>query len=248
MKWATQFYKQQFLISKLDIEELPQSLYLQEVARIKEQMGIPFQHVLELGAGIGRLANTLASQEKDVISIELVEDLVEYAKMNSTAPVTILCGDFYEIELNDTFDCVLYSDGFGVGEDEDQLRLLKRIHSWLTDDGYALIDIYEPNYWRQVYKGEMMPGEDSSVLRKYDYEEQASRFTDTWWHTDNEAEKYTQSLKCYSPQCIYELCQQANLAIVGYFPNGAMNFETWSYYEPAAIDYCISYRIKLKKK
>lgn len=194
------------------------------------------------------MANALANQQKDVTSVELVEALTEFAKKISTTPYTILSGDFYEIELDDTFDCILYVDGFGVGEDADQLRLLKRIHRWLREDGYALIDIYEPNYWRQAYKGEMTPGTDTSVLRKYDFDDKTSRFTDTWWHKDYEKDTFTQSLKCYSPKQVYELCQQANLDIVGYFPSGAMNFETWHYYEPASIDRCISYRIKLKKK
>lgn len=248
MEWVTQFYKQQFLLSQSNLKEASQSVYLQEVARIHEQMGKPYKKVLELGAGNGGLANAMASQGRDVTSIELVQELATFAKTNSSASVNIICGDFYTIDVKGLFDCVLYIDGFGVGEDADQLRLLKRIYHWLNNDGYALIDIYEPNYWRQVYRGEIVLNDDSSLFRKYDFDEKALRFTDTWWHKDNESDKYMQSLKCYSPKCIYELCQLANLEVVGYFPNGAMNFETWSYYEPASIDYCISYRIKLKKK
>lgn len=40
----------------------------------------------------------------------------------------------------------LYIDGFGIGEDADQLRILKRI------------------YWRQVYKGETIYSPDNKVL------------------------------------------------------------------------------------
>lgn len=58
----------------------------------------------------------------------------------------------------------LYIDGFGIGEDADQLRILKRINGWLNEDGYALRDIYEPNYWRQVYKGETIYSPDNKVL------------------------------------------------------------------------------------
>lgn len=248
MDWASQFYKQQFLLSQIKFDETSQLVYLQEASRIQEQMGKSFHKVLELGAGNGQLANTLASQNFDLTTIELVQELVTFAKANSLAPINILCGDFYELNLSDKFDCILYIDGFGVGEDEDQLRLLKRIYDWLNNDGYALIDIYEPNYWRQVYKEEIVLSDDSKILRKYNFDEKTLRFSDTWWHKDNEADKFTQSLKCYSTQCIYELCQSANLDIIGYFPNGAMDFETWSYSEPGSIDYCISYRIKLKKK
>ena len=202
MEWASQFYKQQFLLSEVKIEETSQSVCLQEVVRIQEQIGKSFHKVLELGAGYGLLANAMASQGRDVTSIELVQELVTFAKDNSLAPVHILCGDFYEINLKDTFDCILYIDGFGVGEDADQLRLLKRIYHWLNNEGYALIDIYEPNYWRQVYRGEIVLNDDSSVFRMYDFNEEALRFTDTWWHKNNDSEKFTQSLKCYSPQCL----------------------------------------------
>ena len=248
MEWTSEFYRKQFLLSKTNLDETSRLTYLQEVLRIQEQMGHPFSKVLELGAGNGQLSNAIASQGFEVTTVELVQELVQFAKDNSSAPVNILCGDFYELNINESFDCILYIDGFGVGEDEDQLRLLNRIYNWLNKDGYALIDIYEPNYWRQVYKGEIVLNDDATVFRMYDFDEQTTRFTDTWWHKNHAVEKYTQSLKCYSINSIYELCQTANLDIVGYFPNGAMNFETWTYYEPASLDYCISYRIKVKKK
>jgi hypothetical protein len=36
-------------------------------------------------------------------------------------------GDFYETEPPGKFDVVAYFDGFGIGTDEDQRRLLRRI-------------------------------------------------------------------------------------------------------------------------
>lgn len=248
MEWASEFYKKQFLLTKRNLDEISKSTYLQEVLRIQEQIGKPFFKVLELGAGNGQLANAMANKSYEVTSVELVEELVQFAKENTSAPVNILCGDFYKLNIHELFDCILYIDGFGVGEDEDQLHLLNRIYKWLNNDGYALIDIYEPNYWRQVYKNEMVLNDEATIFRKYDFNEETMRFTDTWWHKNYEDNKSTQSLKCYSISRIYELCQSANLDIVGYFPNGAMDFETWSYYETASLDYCISYRIKVKKK
>lgn len=190
----------------------------------------------------------MANKNYEVTSVELVEELVQFAKENTSAPVNILCRDFYKLNIQELFDCMLYIDGFGVGEDEDQLHLLKRIHNWLNKDGYALIDIYEPNYWRQIYKGERVLNDEATIFRKYDFNEETMRFTDTWWHKNYEDNKSTQSLKCYSISRIYELCQLANLDIVGYFPNDAMDFEKWSYDERASLDYCISYRIKVEKK
>jgi len=55
-----------------------------------------------------------------------------------------ICGDFYEVDVPGPFDVVAYFDGFGIGSDPDQRRLLQRISSWLTPDGCALIDVFAP--------------------------------------------------------------------------------------------------------
>src|SRR5699024_10862508 len=125
--------------------------YLQEdAAALLEQAGQPFGMALELGAGNGFMANELAERGMKVTTIELVEELHAFAQQHAHPAVTPLCGDFYTIELPETFDAVLYLDGFGVGDDADQLRLLGRIRDWMEDDGFGLIDIYQPNYWRKL--------------------------------------------------------------------------------------------------
>lgn len=247
MDWAKQFYKEQFLLINQQ-DEVAYNYLQEDVNRIEEQFGKAFQTVLELGAGDGQLANVMAQRGKDVATIEFVEERVAYAKSQAQVPMTILCGDFYTIDVSEQFDCVLYIDGFGVGEDADQLRLLHRIHHWLKDDGYALIDIYEPNYWQAAYKEPMRPTNDDKVYRQYSYDFENNRFIDEWWHQDSKEAKVAQSLKCYSVKEIVALCEQARLSIVGYFPGGAVDYEQWTYTEPAALDHCISYRIKLKKK
>ena len=82
-------------------------------------------------------------------TVELVPELVMFAKEHSTSDIEIHCADFYKINFEEKFDVVSYLDGFGVGTDEEQLVLLKRIHNWLKDDGCALIDIYQPLYWKK---------------------------------------------------------------------------------------------------
>ncbi|WP_238600634.1 class I SAM-dependent methyltransferase [Metasolibacillus meyeri] len=243
-----QFYKNQFLFLKSSVENIPTAYFEREAQKITEQVGRPFETVLELGAGMGNIANQLSLLGKEVTTIELVKELTEHAQKHCDEKITIICGDFYTINIGQQFDLLLYLDGFGVGNDEDQLRLLKRIYNWLSDDGYALIDIYEPNYWRDVYKEEMRPSEDTKIIRQYSFDEESSRLLDTWWHMDAKNNKYTQSLACYTAEEIYDMCQQANLEIVAYYPNGAMNYKTWAYYDIAPLHHCISYRIKIRKK
>ena len=130
----------------------------------------------------------------------------------------------------------------------DQLFLLQRIHNWLNEDGYALIDIYQPLYWQKIAGVEMYPLGKKDVKRKYGYDNVHHRMTDTWWETTQPDQATTQSLACYSPAHIHALCEQANLQIIGYFPGGAMDFEKRVYQEITSLEECLSYRIKLKRK
>ena len=109
-------------------------------------------------------------------TVELVPELVMFAKEHSTSDIEIHCADFYKINFEEKFDVVSYLDGFGVGTDEEQLVLLKRIHNWLKDDGCALIDIYQPLYWEKA-NGQEMP--IYSAMRKYEYDSENARMLNT---------------------------------------------------------------------
>lgn len=248
MNWVENFYKKQFHYIKASLENSPRNYFQTEVQKITEQVGKQFTTILELGAGAGMIANELGAIDKQVTTVELVEELAAFAQKSAHPNVIALCNDFYTVELSQNYEVVLYLDGFGVGTDDEQLRLLKRIANWLTDDGYALIDIYEPNYWQHVSNTQMSPTRDPAIQRNYDYDEDNHRMTDTWWHLDDEQQKVTQSLACYTIGEIQALCEKADLQIVAYYPGGAMDYDNWVYHEVAALDYCISYKIKLMKK
>ncbi|KOO52019.1 class I SAM-dependent methyltransferase [Viridibacillus arvi] len=243
--WVKHFYKRQF-------ELYPQTQILKEsdfklANQIAEQIGMPFQSVLELGAGNGLLARALSTFDKSVTTIELVSEMVKFAKQYNNENITSLCGSFYNIDLNQTFDALLYIDGFGIGTDKDQLALLKRIFNWLKDDGIGLIDIYQPEYWKKTNGMQMATDPSAKVLREYGYEEKNNRMTDTLWEMNNPDDRIVQSLSCYTPDEIVELCNLANLQVISIFPGGAMDFENWSYKETVTLSKCLSYRIKIKK-
>jgi SAM-dependent methyltransferase len=242
---AQDFYKKQFKVSE-DIVEIS-SIPVEFVEEIIEQVGRDFTTVLELGAGNGALSRGLSKFNKKITTIELVPEMVNFATRFNTPNITSLCGSFYDIEVNENFDAIFYMDGFGVGIDEDQFTLLKRIYKWLMDDGVALIDIYHPNYWKKVSGQKMVPHPDLNLTRVYGYDESLNRMTDTWWEDNEPNEKYTQSLACYSQEEIYSLCKKANLKIIAYYPGGAMDFENWKFHETVSLSECLSYRIKVVK-
>ena len=214
--------------------------------RIEEQIGVNFQSMLDIGAGIGSIARTLDARGKDMTTLELVPELVEAARLRSPKSIDIHMGDFYTYTFSKQFDVVSYFDGFGIGTDDDQLTLLKRMKNWVKDDGSLLIDIYNPVYWRTIAAGQTMKIDDAE--RIYSFDEENCRMIDSWWHKEHPEEIVTQSLRCYTIDEISTMCEKAGLTITGIFPGGAMDFDKWTYSETAPLSSCLSYRVKLKKK
>ena len=238
-----EFYQKQFELSNYDINT---ESWLEQVAKeVQEQVGHPFQTMLELGAGNGGFARAMSKLRVRMTTVELVSELVSFAKEHSSSDIAIHCGDFYQINFEEKFDVVSYLDGFGVGTNDEQLFLLKRIKDWMKEDGCALIDIYQPLYWKKV-SGQEMPF--SSAMRKYEYDSINERMLDHWWDPNQPNEIVTQSLRCYTVEEISDLCDEANLNIVAIFPGGAFDFEKSRYKEQASLHECLSYRIKVKKK
>ncbi|QWG56460.1 class I SAM-dependent methyltransferase [Bacillus mycoides] len=238
-----EFYQKQFELSNYDINT---ESWLEQVAKeVQEQVGHPFQTMLELGAGNGGFARAMSKLRVRMTTVELVSELVSFAKEHSSSDIAIHCGDFYQINFEEKFDVVSYLDGFGVGTNDEQLFLLKRIKDWMKEDGCALIDIYQPLYWKKVSGQEMTL---SSAMRKYEYDSINERMLDHWWNPNQPNEIVTQSLRCYTVEEISDLCDEANLNIVAIFPGGAFDFEKSRYKEQASLHECLSYRIKVKKK
>ena len=243
--WVQPFYRKQFELFQDALLEA--DYYKREVALIHEQVGKPFQDVLEIGAGSGMLANELSLADKNITTVELVPELVEYARAHSNPSINILCDSFYSVRLSNQYDLILYIDGFGVGTDKDQLYLLQRINKWLKVDGYALIDIYQPSYWQRISGQQMLISDKNQVMREYVYDENNHRMTDTLWQLSSPDETITQSLACYSIDEIYNLCQQAGLQITAFYPGGALNLDTWKFEEVTSLSNCLSYRIKVRR-
>jgi hypothetical protein len=97
------------------------------------------------------------------------------------------------------FDVVAYFDGFGIGSDEDQRRLLRRIVGWLVAGGSVLVDVLVPWYWaRRAGNEEEFP--TGSGVRYLDgFDPGGCRMTERMWRVGHEGDAVTQSLRCYSP-------------------------------------------------
>jgi SAM-dependent methyltransferase len=159
--------------------------------------------ILELGSGTGTTAGALATAGHDVVAIELQYELVahtrELAAMVTGGSLRAIPGDFYEIEPPGPFDVIGYFDGFGIGSDEDQRRLLRRIAGWLTPGGCALVDVLVPSYWARHAGNEEEFPTGSGVRYLDGFDAQGCRMTERMWRVGHEEDGVTQSLRCYSP-------------------------------------------------
>ena len=190
----------------------------------------PARRVLELGAGGGQNAAAAADAGHDVVAVELVPASVAHARSltQTTRPGTLVVhqADFYTIDLEGPFDVVCYWDGFGVGTDADQHRLLQRIATWLAPAGHVLIDISTPWYWAHAAGQEMQIGQ---AMRRYDFDADGCRLLDTWWPVDDPDQHVTQYLRCYSPADLRLLLEGSGLSLEGIEPGGAVDYEQRSY-------------------
>jgi SAM-dependent methyltransferase len=190
--------------------------------------------ILELGSGTGTTAAALAVAGHDVVAIELQAELAahtqELAAMVTGGSLRAIAGDFYETEPPGKFDVVAYFDGFGIGSDDDQRRLLRRIARWLTPGGCALVDILAPWYWvRQSGNEEEFPmGSGIWYLDGFDAE--GCRMTERMWRIGHGEEAVTQSLRCYSPADLRLLLEETGLSVLDVEP-----FTDEAYGEPCEL-------------
>jgi SAM-dependent methyltransferase len=114
--------------------------------------------------------------------------------------------DFYRVRLDGQFDVVCYWNGFGVGSDAEQRRLLRRIATdWLRPGGVALIDVFNPFVWARWDGDEEHRTPDPDQGYEYELFDRTSfdpvRCTaiDTWWEAGRPDDEISQVLRCYTP-------------------------------------------------
>jgi SAM-dependent methyltransferase len=165
--------------------------------------------VLELGSGYGTTAAAMAQAGHAVTAVE-VSDRMEFAGRFAgeahPGSLTLVQADFYEIDLPRDFDVVCYWNGFGVGSDADQRKLLTRIAAeWLRPGGTALIDVFNPFVWARWDGDEehRLPdpaaGYDHELRERIRFDPVTCTAIDTWWPAAAPERAISQVLRCYSP-------------------------------------------------
>jgi SAM-dependent methyltransferase len=174
--WVADFYTKQYewagwprRWAEKDVGEAV-ALAATHVEAITRLAGPGEKRILELGAGSGFTSAALADAGHDVVAVDLVDTCVEsigrLAGQVENGSLRVVAGDFYSVDLEGRFDVILLFDGFGIGTDDDQRRLLRRMESWLSPQGSALIDVFAPVVLGEARgHGRRVPGRKRRLLR-----------------------------------------------------------------------------------
>lgn len=246
MKWVEQFYtKQNEWISNYRGDVT--IAHRKNAAIVQRLSGNKRGRLLELGAGGGQNAVAVAELGYSVVTVELVPTMVKNARhltaQQQKKNIHIIEGDFYEVALANPFDVVCYWDGFGIGTDADQQKLLKRIASWLRPTGFALIELFTPWYWANAAGRQMDFG---NVSRRYDFDAENCRMLDRWWSVNQEEQAVTQSLRCYSPDDLQTLVQGTGLVVESVESRGAYIAEKNQFIADLPIEQAMSFLATLR--
>ncbi|WP_335987857.1 class I SAM-dependent methyltransferase [Glycomyces sp. MUSA5-2] len=191
------------------------------VARFEAICGPGPHRVLELGCGYGNTAAAFAEAGHRVAAVEL-SDRADYAEAHaarSGGRLEVVRGDFYDVAVAGPFDAVTYWNGFGIGTDADQRRLLRRIAGWLAPEGNALVDVCNPLVWAR-WDGDteaLHPaperGYRHELRQRMAYDPVAAVAVDSWWDAAEPERVITQRLRCYSPADLMLLLEGTGLVL-----------------------------------
>lgn len=247
MDWVENFYEAQNEWFGVYLGEVEES-HRERAALVQEMTNTSTKEILELGAGGGQTAIALAELGHRVSMIELLEESTLHAQKLShqmKIDLKIKQGDFYEVDYEPDFDLICYFDSFGIGTDEDQRRLLKRIATWLKPNGCAIIEVGATWYWGGIANGRTM--DLGACFRQYSFDAKASRLIDSWWRKDSPDMLVHQSLRCYTPVDFQLLLEGTGLKMVELKAGGRVDYDNMEFIKDAMLEEAMTYYVKLEK-
>ena len=252
MRWPhiqgiVEFYERQQELGR--VYTGPVLEYHRERARsVGGHLGNGPKRILELGAGGGQNAVALAELGHAVTAVEIVPGAYRHAltlaRQAVRGSLNVIQGDFYDVSLSGSFDAVVYWDGFGIGTDADQRRLLRRVAGWLGPAGLTLLDVFTPWYWAAV-AGTRQDGEGYS--RQYGFDPLGCRMLDTWWAPASPTARVTQSLRCYSPADLELVLEGTGLGLRKVEPGGAYDQVARVYRPKVPLEQVMTYLAVLER-
>ncbi|WP_407572403.1 class I SAM-dependent methyltransferase [Deinococcus altitudinis] len=239
MHWSDTFYARQAAEAGVNTADIHPSSHAL-AARLTAHLGGP-SRLLELGSGGGQFAVAAALLGHDVTAIEREPLLASHsralAQKHEVRP-DIQQRDFFTVKLPAShYSAVCCWDTFGIGEDDDQRRLLARMAGWLAPGGRVYLDVYTPWYWAQAAgNAPQLPG----FTRDYGFDPDGCRMLDTYVPDDGSG-PFTQSLRCYSPADLRLLLEGTGLQLADLWPGGSYDVQAGRWTPEVPLEQAMSY-------
>lgn len=206
--WGTSWYQGENLQGRLEV--------------IQQYGSQSDKRILELGAGTGETAAYLCDQGYSVTAVDISKRNIElmYEMKPKRPSLRVIEGDFLKVRINERFPLVCMFETFGMGSDQDQRKLLKRIKkNWLQDGGVFILDVYHP--WGSIRAAgtkrilDRLEGVHGSVaMTEYSYYDGVkNRWIDIWEPVHDRESARIQSIRCYTPADLVLLMDGTGLAV-----------------------------------
>ena len=103
--------------------------------------------VLELGCGTGRVTFPLAKKAKQVVGVDISEEMILKAKNKlKDKSINFILGDITSLKLNDKFNLIIapFRVFQSLETESERLNLLKTIEEHLDSKGLVILNIFNP--------------------------------------------------------------------------------------------------------
>jgi len=179
--------------------------------------------ILDIGCGQGRHLSIFAEKQFHITGIDLSPVLLRIAKENhiNNSFAHFIQADMRQLPLKSKFDLILnLFTSFGYFEnDEENLSVLRQIHSLLKKSGNFVFDYFNSDF----VKKNLIPSHKEEIgkiiVEQERYIEDSRIKKKINLTRDGEKTTYFESVKLYSPDEIYEMLRSVNLKINKIFGN-----------------------------
>lgn len=138
------------------MEEIEYDAWLAHIAALWEKGGYQPKSVLDLGCGTGSILLPLAQQGLDCVGVDLSAEMLaaaEHKAREAGLSVRLACQDMTELELGESFDCILsLCDCMNYLTEDGQLEeALRHIAAHLKKDGIFIFDMNTEYKFRELF-------------------------------------------------------------------------------------------------
>lgn len=159
--------------------------WIKYIEKLWDNFNINPKLVCELGCGTGNISLRLAKKGRDVIGIDISEDMLSKARQkaeNEKLDVLFLHQDMCDFELYGTVDCILcLCDSLNyITEKDDILTVFKLVNNYLHPNGVFIFDLNTEHKFKNIYSDNTFSEitEDAAYIWEnyYDEDEQINEY------------------------------------------------------------------------